>query len=709
VKRHLRIKNWILLAGTWLISNGLGNPMNSNRQTEMQPPFHLPAFQFQGTVKATGLDLPSYNKTDSLANRVDFEKDQATPKTDSLFIADSLMVNSINSPARSSHHIETRFWHDLALYDWYTRLHLQQALSSHWQLEFTETFISTLQMLQPQTDRWKDNHNARVTLRRDPSEGPNILSGWQWQLSMDSKIFRDDFSQPAGNIRNNDFSLTGMSSRLERRFDNKLRVSNQIGYRLEQLLGRTDHGPLLGVSVTLAPTIWQNYHHQFDAEAEMTQLPQRRNEDVNLAYGISRQFAPGTSDSLFVQFAHLRREKYFADVTTLYIDLLNRNRRGLENRLSYQIPGGWRFALRTELSESKVRIARRRLEDKMGLPEQKVDEFDHTDFEVRHHAELQLQKDRLSNDFALRFFSQSVDYSDQVGTSPLLRRYPGVGYDSEDWHLLLSHRLRWRFGQRDSLRWYGGVARLAHDTGNRDNPDDFDRLTFQANLLYGHRFSPRFLMRWEAHAFLEHHVYLKSSHSAGNNWRRVLKLQPSLVFDLAPGFYLKQSFGVLAQYIDYDFPEPLSLGQSNVFRNFFIADSLSFRLSRRTQGLVQYTLRLEERGSLDWKRWRQRPWLDRNEHWAYILFEHQPAKFWELAPGVTFLRQSNWSYQLDPLEGLNRYFSGGQTILTPMLSISYERFPQAVLIFSARRQIVYRHHSRSTTLDSFGLTVQWSN
>jgi hypothetical protein len=295
-----------------------------------------------------------------------------------------------------------------------------------------------------------------------------------------------------------------------------------------------------------------------------------------------------------------------------------------------------------------------------------------------------------------------------VATSPLFRRYAGVGYDSEDWHLRAGHLLRWRLGRNDSLRWFGSATRQAHETGNRTNQDNFDRLTFQLNLLYGHRFAKSFFVSWEANTYLEHHVYLKSSHSAGNHWRRVFKLQPSCIFDFAPGFYLKQSFGVLAQYIAYDFPEPLALGQSNVFRNFFVIDSLSIRLSRRTHWAVQYRLRLEERGHLDWARWQQRPWFDRREHWLAVVLDHRPAPSWQVAPGLTYQRQTDWMYRLSPQRGYARSRHSDQTIWSPTLSISYIRAPQAVLIFSAGRQVVYRYRGPRSSINNARLSVQWS-
>jgi len=622
--------------------------------------------------------------------------------SDSSAVNDSTTTNKISSRSRIPTTVETLFWHDIAIYNWLTRINFEQGLSSNWQLTFIENFNSTLQR---QPDRWKDDQAAQLILRRAPWGENSLLAGWQWQLGVDSKIFHDEFSRLTVETRNNDFALSGFYSRLERQLRDKLWVSGQAGYRLEDLLGRRDHGPTARLSAALAPTLWQNYYHRFDGEAELVKFPERRQEDLRLSYSVSRQFENATSDSLFLHFSHLRRDNYFADIETLYVDLLNRNRRALENRLDYRINDEWRFALHTELGQSDVEFGRRVAAQNNR---REVSAFQHTDFDTRHAARLQWRRPNLYNEFSVQFFSQSIDYSEQAVSSPLFRRYAGAGFDSEDWHLRASHRLRWRIGNNDSLRWFGSAIRQAHETGNRSNQDNFDRLTFQANVLYGHRFSRAFHLWWEASTYLEHHVYLKSSHSAGNNWRRVFKLQPSFVFDFAPGFYLKQGFGVLAQYIAYDFSEPFALGQSNVFRNFFVTDSLSIKLSRRTQATAQYRLRLEERGQLDWARWRQRPWFDRHEHWLAVVLDHRPARFWQVAPGITFQRQKDWTYKLAPQAGYARTRSSGQKIWSPILSVSYIRPPAAVLIFSAGRQVVYHDRGQTSSINNVRLTVQWS-
>ena len=80
---------------------------------------------------------------------------------------------------------------------------------------------------------------------------------------------------------------------------------------------------------------------------------------------------------------------------------------------------------------------------------------------------------------------------------------------------------------------------------------------------------------------------------------------------------------------------------------------------------------------------------------------------WQIAPGVAFFRQNDWAYRLAP-SGLTRNRSGGQTIWSPALTISYIRPPKAAIIFSARRQIVYRFRGAPSFIDNVRLTVQWS-
>jgi hypothetical protein len=314
---------------------------------------------------------------------------------------------------------------------------LSTGFLSSWQLGVTGNFASTLQQqsvaLQP--ERWKDEQNAQLILRR------NLFSGWQWQIALDSQIFRDDFSQQSPETRNNDSALSGLYSRLERQVRSNLWLSGQAGYRLEQLLGRNDSGPNVRLEVAMAPTLWQGYSHRLNAEAELNKLADRHNDDVRLSYSISRQFENATSDSLLLHVAYLRRDNYFADATTLYVDMLSRNRRGLENRLDYRLNNHWHFSLRSGIGESHVEVARRVVEaseavSQQPIPGQNDSTIQHIDFDTHHEAKLLWRRPNLHNEFSVQFFSNHRLFGPS-GLSPLYRRYAGVGYDSASWYFRL--------------------------------------------------------------------------------------------------------------------------------------------------------------------------------------------------------------------------------------------------------------------------------
>jgi hypothetical protein len=623
-------------------------------------------------------------------------------------VADSMPVLSTpNAPAvfAPEFFVQTWFGHDIQLYLWQTQLRFQQALATNWQLQVLGSLNS---IMQPQSsgDLWKDDHQAGVQLAK-PMPGNGRL-----EFLAEARIFRDALTGSAtSDFGNNDFSSSRVRLNHEWHAAARLRVAPSLGYCWEEILGRHERGPAAGLSLVLAPTDWADYAHQFDGAVMVENLAERRNEDLSLFYGVSRQFESNTTDSVFVRFTHLRRENYF---TTEYIDLVLRNRRVLENRLHYRLSSAWRFFLRSELGEAAGEVARRTVASE-NSPATEVSRFRHDDLESSHLAALFFEKNRARNEFALNYRSRRRAYEipDSLRASPLIRRYASEGYDSDWWDFALSHRLQWQIGKRDSVRWFGRVARYALTTANLEDPNDHDRLQVHANLLYLHRFNPHFSMAWEVRSYLEHQVYLKKNLSGDNRWMRIWQLLPDLIFEPMAGVKFKQSFGVRATYIDYDFPETLSRRKSIVFRDFFIADSLSFPLSSRTTAALQYKLILEERGLLDWARWLQSPQIDLRRQWAMISFWHRWSAHWEIFPGVSFYRETHWKYQPRPGGGWQREFNGNHTILAPLLQIGYLRPPSALLLLNWRRQMSFRTLTdnrlrRDRNIDTFNLTVQWS-
>ncbi|MCG3155422.1 MAG: hypothetical protein DKINENOH_02028 [bacterium] len=600
----------------------------------------------------------------------------------------------------------TQFGHDIEIYTWQTQLNFQKTLASRWQLELFENFNSTLQQ-QARGDIWKDDQFAGVRLSRP------LLPVWRLETEASSRVFRDDFTNRAATSRNNDFSLHRLTVRNELTLAQRLRLTPGVGYRWEDLLNRREYGPHVEARIALAPVSWNDYVHQFEAAGQRDDTPDRRNDDLNLTYGVSRQFEGQTSDSLFVRFSHLRRDNYFAD-TTLQVDGLDRNRRSLENRLLYRFAGGL-LQLRTELSETNLTGTRRWVEP-VALAGRINGRFQERNFESFHQGLLLWQRDGLANEltFAYESRNRTFEIPDSLRASPFLRRFPREGFDADDWDLALGHRLQWRISSRDSLRWYGRATRHAHNTANLENPDDYDRVQFQANVLYERRFHPGLRLRWEARSYLEHQVYLKRNLSADNRWIRILQLLPQLVIAPVEGVTLHQGFGVRATYIDYDFPETVARRRSLVFRDFVIADSLTAALTRATQLGLQYKFTLEERGTLDWERWLQSPQTSLHRHFALLTFRHELAPGFSCTPSASYYREDAWTFRRRSQgSGYQQQFSYAQIIVTPGVVISYWRPPHTLVLLTARRQISRRLRANQPPapdqhIDTLSLTLQWA-
>ncbi len=602
----------------------------------------------------------------------------------------------------------TVFGHDIEIYNWQTQFEFQKELARGWQLGVYENFSSVLQQ-QARGEAWKDDHDGGIRL------GRQINRGWRMEALAHSKIFFDEFTgsvrQTASEFSNNDFSLNRFDLRSEINIANRLRLTPGLGYRWEDILQRQDYGPHFELGLTLAPTRWADYEHQFEVNAQLDDLPVRRNDDLTITYGVTRQFEKNASDSLFVRYSHARRDNYF---TTSFIDELNRNRRGLENRLQYRVGETWRFQLVSELSEAAVEVGRR-LYAAHAEDARLVSRFRHEDLESQQRAQLLWQKERLKSDlnFVYRSRRRTYEIPDSLRVSPLIRRYAGEGYDSDDWDLALSHRLQWRIGRQDSLRWFGRVTRYAHDTVNLDNPNDYDRVQMQANVLYEHRFHPWFRLRWEARSYLEHQVYLKGNLSGDNRWTRIWQLVPQLLFGKSARLALKQSFGVRATYIDYDFPQAISNRTSIVLRDFFVADSLTAALSPRATLDVQYKFTLEERGLLDWEEWLQSPQADIRRHLLVLQVRQQLGRRWDFAPGLSYYHEKQWNFKTRARQKALRVFKYEQFILSPRFDLGYFRPPHALLLLTARRQMSFRAlagnaQTRDRNIDTFSMTVQWA-
>lgn len=595
---------------------------------------------------------------------------------------------------RSDSLLTTRlaFARALDIYHWHAEASYARALVGRTIFRFGENFSSSLHRLSRE-DRWKDDQTATLGLDL-------LVLGAPVQAQLQSRLFRDQFSS-----FNSDYTSTGAHVRWHQpaTAGRRLQIEPEIGYRWESRLGRADDGPHFGLAARLADTEIGGYTHRLAVSAATDRFPVRSNEDVQLRYSLARRFYTDTSDSLFLTFAHFRRDNYVNDRAQIRVEQLSKRTRGMENRLRYRLSESGRLLLRSLLQESRVAI--RKLPGAGSIPGERA----HEDFDVEHLLSLDWRWRRFSAGLEFRFEQQTVDFNipDSAGWSPFSSPFFILRYNVRGRTFSISQRMHWQASPRDSLRVSGSVARLARDTTEKNRPDSYDNFRAQVNVTHQHVFRPDLVLRWQLSGYADHFVYLKSAFSAANNWTRILQLSPQILFRIGEHVQAGQRFGVRAHYVTYDFEQIPGTPQSFSSRTFFANDSLAARLSRRSTMALHFTLELEEIGKLDWGAFATRPQVTQLRSWFYLTFDHAPTRRWRFRPGLSFYRQTQWRHETTP-QGLKRRRFAQITSVGPRLQVSYERAPHAVLHLQAEQQMIFSLDGRRQDQYYVNLTVQWS-
>lgn len=617
--------------------------------------------------------------------------------TPALLVLLSTVARAQDSSAiRADSLLTTRliFSRALDIYHWQVQAAYTQVIVPRTIFRFGENFLSSLHRLSSQ-DKWKDDQTATLGIDFD-------VLGVPAQAQIYSRLFRDQFSS-----FNSEYNSTGAQVGWRQQTWQRFEIQPGVGYRWESRLERTDNGPHFEFGARLPETEISGYTHQLTGLAATDRFPSRKNEDVRFNYSLARQFYTDTSDSLFLTFAHFRRDNYVNDRTQIRVEQLSKRTRGIENRLRYRLSGSGRLALRSLVQESRVAIRKVEIEDARSRDDKNLGERAHDDFDVQHVLSLDWQWPKFSTGLEFRFEQQTVDFNipDSAGFSPFSPQFVIIRYNVRGRTYAISQRSNWQASSRDSLRLSGSVVRFARDTSEKNRPDSYDNFRAQLSLVHQHVFRRDLALRWQLSGYADHFVYLKSAFSATNNWTRILQLAPQILFRVSESVRASQRFGVRAHYVTYDFEQIPGTLQSFSSRTFFVTDSLAVQLTQRSTMALQYSLELEEIGSLNWSEFATRPQLTRHRHWFYLTFDHALAPRWRFSPGLSFYHQTQWRHEATP-RGLERRRSTQITSVGPQVRLSYERAPHALLYFQGQQQMIFSLGGRRQNQYYFNLTVQ---
>ena len=209
----------------------------------------------------------------------------------------------------------------------------------------------------------------------------------------------------------------------------------------------------------------------------------------------------------------------------------------------------------------------------------------------------------------------------------------------------VASQVRARISDSDELNFAGSASILRYDTPDSTNVDERDELLVTIGFQEHHRFSNELMLTLSGDVSLSHLVYLKSVQSANNNWNRVIRLSPSVVYAPSERFRTVNQAEVLGNYTVYDFEDQGALTRSFSFRQASWLDSTSFHLTQLLTFFLVGEVRVYERGILMWQEFKERPqnYFVEQTYWPQVVYE--PAPHLRLALGYRYFSQNRYKYQ----------------------------------------------------------------
>ncbi|MCK5740420.1 hypothetical protein KAH55_14620, partial [bacterium] len=498
-----------------------------------------------------------------------------------IVLLDSAQVKTINY----QRDFNTHQWRVIFNHNWKPAVGVE--------LGVQETYLSSLIQTSSYDNKWKDNQDLKLFGYYWLTPRLFLQSLFRSQIFVDRQTgFRNDL-----NIWATEFGAGyrwNSPSKGQGRFSLSLGLTSDQRYEVRDT-GYTGNGVLEAANINLG-----DYIHNTQINYQYTDLKTRENQDISLKYNIERTFQQAAADTISFWLDRKQHEYYVSEAGD--VERFNEKASVIQNRLFYPLSATTTLSVVNLLKNRKVSILQfNALETASTEPRER------TDFHFNNSLLLQHKSAKLKARLHLKY-----NYQEQVYRTPeAAENVPGsqrlsfIAPDNENGYLGLESNLGWKFNARDSMGVGTSISRLKYDTPDSSNFDDRDALRLDFRLSGKHDFSSILTAHVDASVNLYHLVYIFGERSADNHWNRIFKLRPQIQARFSPRFFIRQSFEVLANYVDYDYEFEQGDVKSFIYRKFSSDSRVNWQWLPHTYTEAKLRIEFEENGKLYWERWQE--------------------------------------------------------------------------------------------------------
>jgi len=585
------------------------------------------------------------------------------------------------------------FKQELNAYQWLSQIHYERPVFGNGLLWVGENFNSSLIRLGQDDRKWKDDQQLNLNLFLPYSKI------WGVNFAAYANRFSDRLSGIVSDIKTN---WATMGFRVQPY--SKIELKSSIGYKYDDRQERIDRGITHNVHFSTDSLIIKDYENQFYFLSRGDKYSERRNTDFELKYQVRKYFQQDTFDSLFIFWTKKRRDNYdIVNTGEFNIESLVQQDRGFHHLLIYGSPVGIQFRFRTLLSRRETGVDR--------YKEDKIDESrSKKDFHSENEIGMLLQRNYMDLNFSFSYETddQKNEVPDSLRAIRFSKRIYYISPDFNSSRITLTTQSNFYLFQADTLKLSGAISRYRYDTPE-DNVDDRDELRWNFVISEIHDFSPYLKLITNGSVTLNHLVYIYGKRSADNNWMRIFRLFPKLIYRPGNKFSMTHDLEVYANYVDYDFKfGTVSTNlKSYVYRRFSFTQEINARLTDRTGIFFSSKIELEENGKLDWDKWTEFLLMSRETFWFRTSLSFQAKKQLFISPGIWFSKrfekkQSYFSYASEPGATDGTILSYG-----PTLKLTYVPNEKLNFNFEGMRRLVTINSVQKSVFSQLNLVLTW--